>query len=164
MTYTERELSPGEWVDEHQDAKDRGLTFFDFMSAMDLGDGRTGVATHVMAPDGSQREMFTVEIASGESLPSLTSVYRGAAWHEREAHDLLGVHFSSHPDLRPIIADEVTAPLRRDTALEPRTERRWPGLYEPGAAEGQTRRKRPKAVPGINPEWLVPTPVIDGGA
>lgn len=164
MTYSERAVTASEWVAAHEAAKERGLEFFDFMSAMDLGDGRTGVATHVMTPDAAQREMLTVELVAGESLPSLVSVYRGAAWHEREAHDLLGVHFSSHPDLRPIIANQTDPPLRRDTVLAPRTGRRWPGLYEPGAAEGETRRKRPKAVPGVNQEWLMPTPAIDGGA
>ncbi|MGB3674348.1 MAG: NADH-quinone oxidoreductase subunit C [Candidatus Nanopelagicales bacterium] len=164
MTYSERDVTASDWVAEHQRAKDSGLTFFDFMSAMDLGDGRTGVATHIMTPDASQREMLTVELAPGESLPSLALVYRGAAWHEREAHDLLGVRLSSHPDLRPILAKEAVPPLRRDTALGPRTDRRWPGLYEPGAAEGETRRKRPKAVPGINQEWLAPTPAVEGGA
>ena len=39
-------------------------------------------------------------------LASVTPVWRGADWYEREAHDLLGVSFDGHPDLRPLILYE----------------------------------------------------------
>ena len=39
-------------------------------------------------------------------LPSVVSVWRGAEWYEREAHDLFGVVFDGHPDLRPLILYE----------------------------------------------------------
>ena len=40
------------------------------------------------------------------SLPSVTSVWRAADWHEREAHDLFGVDFEGHPDLAPLLLYE----------------------------------------------------------
>ena len=40
------------------------------------------------------------------NLPSVTSVWRGANWYEREAHDLFGVVFDGHPDLKPLILYE----------------------------------------------------------
>ena len=39
-------------------------------------------------------------------LPSVTSVWRGADWYEREAHDLFGVEFDGHPNLTPLILYE----------------------------------------------------------
>ena len=36
----------------------------------------------------------------------MTSVWRGANWFEREAHDLFGVVFNGHPDLRPLLLYE----------------------------------------------------------
>ncbi len=36
-------------------------------------------------------------------VPSVTSVWRAADWHEREAHDLFGVSFEGHPDLAPLL-------------------------------------------------------------
>ena len=39
-------------------------------------------------------------------LPTVTSVWRGADWYEREAHDLFGVVFDGHPDLSPLILYE----------------------------------------------------------
>ena len=39
-------------------------------------------------------------------LPSVTSVWAGANWYEREAHDLFGVEFDGHPDLAPLLLYE----------------------------------------------------------
>ena len=39
-------------------------------------------------------------------IPSLSSLWRGAEWYEREAHDLFGVHFDGHPDLSPLLLYE----------------------------------------------------------
>ncbi|QDT37408.1 NADH-quinone oxidoreductase subunit C [Stratiformator vulcanicus] len=48
--------------------------------------------------------------------PSVSSVWSIADWHEREVYDLVGVHFTDHPNLRRILTSEdwVGHPLRKD--------------------------------------------------
>jgi len=49
-------------------------------------------------------------------VPSVTSVWNAADWHERETYDLCGVWFTGHPDLHRILLSEdwVGYPLRKD--------------------------------------------------
>ncbi|WP_247236273.1 NADH-quinone oxidoreductase subunit C [Telluribacter sp. SYSU D00476] len=54
------------------------------------------------------------------TVPSLSHIWRTADWHEREAYDLVGIHFEGHPDLRRILlpADWEGHPLRRDYTVQ----------------------------------------------
>lgn len=65
---------------------------------------------------GSRLAAWAVRVAKGEPVPSLSSVYAGADWQEREQYDLVGVPFSGHPDLRRLMMPEnyTGHPLRRD--------------------------------------------------
>lgn len=60
----------------------------------------------------------TADRAGGARVPSLTSVWRGAEFQEREAYDLYGIIFEGHPDLRRILMwDEFKDfPMRKDYA------------------------------------------------
>ena len=71
-------------------------------------------------------------------VPSLTSVWAGANWFEREAFDLFGILFEGHPDLRRILTDYgfVGHPFRKDFPLIGNVEVRYDEvqqrvIYEP---------------------------------
>ncbi|KAG5294302.1 NADH-ubiquinone oxidoreductase [Histoplasma ohiense] len=60
-------------------------------------------------------------------VPSITCLYDGALWYEREVYDLFGVFFVDHPDLRRIMTDYGFDghPLRKDFPLTGYTEIRY---------------------------------------
>jgi NADH-quinone oxidoreductase subunit C len=49
-------------------------------------------------------------------LPTISQVFPGANWHERETHDFFGIRFLGHPDLSPFLLPEDATyhPLRKD--------------------------------------------------
>jgi NADH/F420H2 dehydrogenase subunit C len=60
-------------------------------------------------------------------VPSITGLYDGANWYEREVYDMFGVFFVGHPDLRRIMTDYGFDghPLRKDFPLTGYTELRY---------------------------------------
>ena len=62
------------------------------------------------------RLRLSVRVGEEDSLDSVTSVWRGANWYEREVFDLFGVKFRNHPNLERIVmpADYEGYPLRKD--------------------------------------------------
>lgn len=71
-------------------------------------------------------------------IESVTSLYKGADWQEREVYDMFGIYFTGHPDLRRILTDYgfTGHPLRKDFPLTGYTEVRYDDtekrvLYEP---------------------------------
>ena len=54
------------------------------------------------------------------TVDSLTPLWHGANWMEREVWDMFGIHFEGHPDLRRILLPEefTTHPLRKDYPLQ----------------------------------------------
>ena len=49
-------------------------------------------------------------------VPTISHIYQGANWHERETHDFFGIKFIGHPDLSPLLLPEDADfhPLRKD--------------------------------------------------
>ena len=74
------------------------------------------VRLRVFAPD----DAFPV-------VESLTGIWPGANWYEREAFDLFGIMFSGHPDLRRILTDYgfIGHPFRKDFPISGHVEMRY---------------------------------------
>ncbi|HWU16171.1 MAG TPA: NADH-quinone oxidoreductase subunit C [Devosia sp.] len=99
------------------DAKCRFISFTD-VTAVDYPerDERFDVVYHFMSPHLNQRIRVKLTADDVTPVPSITGVFRGADWFERETYDLYGVLFSGHNDLRRILTDYGFDghPLRKD--------------------------------------------------
>jgi NADH-quinone oxidoreductase subunit C len=68
-------------------------------------------------PETSLRVVIRSRIdRANPELPTISQVYPGANWHERETHDFFGVKFLGHPNLQPFLLPEDATfhPLRKD--------------------------------------------------
>ncbi|MCR6672512.1 NADH-quinone oxidoreductase subunit C [Devosia ginsengisoli] len=99
------------------DPRCRFISFVDVCGAdYPARDERFDVVYHFMSPHLNQRIRVKVSADDVTPVPSITGVFRGAEWFEREAYDLYGVLFSGHGDLRRILTDYGFDghPLRKD--------------------------------------------------
>ncbi len=81
---------------------------------------RYEVVYHLYSMRHYHKIRLKVPIGEGESVESVTRIWKAADWNEREAYDLVGIRFAEHPDLRRILMPEdfVGHPLRKDFPLK----------------------------------------------
>ncbi len=95
---------------------------FDYLSSVTavdyLPEGKMEVVYHVYKTTGGAGLVFKIQVPRSDPIEvrSLVSIYPGAELQEREAWDLFGIKFTSHPDLRRILMWEGFAghPMRKD--------------------------------------------------
>lgn len=115
----------------------------------DYGDGRWegarfAAVSHLLSVSLNQRVRVRAFCADDDFpvLPSVTSLWNGANWYEREAFDLYGIVFEGHADLRRILTDYgfIGHPFRKDFPLSGHVEMRYDAqrqrvVYEPVTIE-----------------------------
>jgi len=82
---------------------------------------RFEVNYHLLSLERRERLRLKVRVPGSEAVvPTVTSVWPTANWHERENFDLFGIRFEGHPDLRRILMpdDWEGYPLRKDYPVE----------------------------------------------
>jgi NADH-quinone oxidoreductase subunit C/D len=98
----------------------------DYLQLAPPREKRFDVVYHFADPEKGPKHRLRVKcpVNESEEIPSLTSVYKGANWFEREVFDMYGLKFSGHPNLRRILCHEdfVGYPLRKDYPAEKNQE------------------------------------------
>lgn len=129
------------WHESAVVLRNHGAVIFEWLSAVDRGE-HVDVALYVRDAD----EGVILIASTVDSISTVTDVWEGAAWHERETAEMFGITFAGHDATRLLLADlpDVQAPLKRSFALAARLEKQWP------ASDSLRRGQLP---PGVNPEW-----------
>jgi NADH-quinone oxidoreductase subunit C len=121
--------------------------FFTFLSAVDWTTfgGEEGAAelpapfevlVHLYSPDYVIHVNIHVPLTEQLICPSISGVFGGALWHEREAHEMFGIFFEGHPRLTNLYLPEDFEghPMRKTFKLPTRIVKDWPGAKDPAEA------------------------------
>jgi NADH-quinone oxidoreductase subunit C len=96
-----------------------GCRFFNFLTAIDWKEQGREVVCRVDNLETRLTVLMRTRVAD-DRCPTLTGVWRGADWMERECYDMFGITFDGHPDHRRILLgdDWEGHPLRKDYAVD----------------------------------------------
>jgi NADH-quinone oxidoreductase subunit C len=85
---------------------------------------RYDVVYHLVSPHRRDRVRLKVLVDLGDSVPSVSDLWPGAGWPEREVFDLFGIVFEGHGDLRRLMMpdDWEGHPLKKDYPVQVRKE------------------------------------------
>jgi NADH-quinone oxidoreductase subunit C len=120
--------------------------YFTFLSGVDRSEfgggegekaGGLEVLIHLYSPDHVIHVNIHVPVdADNPVCPSITGMFLGALWHERETYEMFGIDFEGHPRLVNLYLPEdfVGNPLRRSFKLPSRSIKDWPGAKDPEEA------------------------------
>jgi len=103
--------------------KNAGYNAFEDMTAVDWlpSEPRYQLTYHILSHAFKQRVRMKAWVSEADpAIESITTVFQGANFYEREVFDLFGIRFEGHPNLRRIMMPEewVGHPLRKDYPVE----------------------------------------------
>lgn len=106
-----------------------GLEFIAFsdVTAVDFHPNRTprfDLVYHLVSPHRRARVRVKAQLNADQSIETLSGLYPGAGWPEREVYDLFGIIFDGHADLRRLLMPEDWEgyPLRKDYPVQLRKD------------------------------------------
>ena len=130
-----------------RDASGFHMRFFTFLSAVDRSEfgppdaedkpHPLEVLIHLYSPDNRLHANIHVPVDPADpSCPTISKVFAGALWAERETHEMFGIHFEGHPRLTNLYLPEDFDgnPGLRSFKLPSRMVKDWPGAKDPEEA------------------------------
>jgi NADH:ubiquinone oxidoreductase subunit C len=133
-------VAPSAWVETMRRCRDEpllDLDLFDSLFGVDAREDGFDVVAVLYSTSTGNRLCLRMRCEGGREAPvcpSVTALYRGADWMERETWDMYGIEFEGHPGLEPRILTVENFegwPLRKDFHLASRIVKPWPGVKEP---------------------------------
>jgi NADH-quinone oxidoreductase subunit C len=79
--------------------------FLESFTAVDLNEA-FDLVYHFASFDELCRTAVHVPLAKKKGMPTISHIYPGADWYEREVFDLFGIHFFNHPNLKRLLLPE----------------------------------------------------------
>lgn len=155
VTFTDVDVAA--WAETAERLRSDGYVFFDLLTAVDLEVDGFEVVLRLWDPAERRAIVARTRCPHDEArVPTLTAVFKGAAWHERATAELFGIAFDGHETAPLLLSPTFEGhPLRKDFVLAARVAKPWPGAKEPGESTADLtapgrRRLRP---PGVPAEW-----------
>jgi NADH-quinone oxidoreductase subunit C len=97
---------------------DRDGFALDTITGVDwMAEGQMEVVYDYFHPMKTLRAIVRTRVPrDNPELPTISNVFPGANWHERETHDFFGIRFAGHPNLTPFLLPEDATyhPLKKD--------------------------------------------------
>lgn len=116
-----------------RDEPDLAFDYCDFSAGVDLGDEGFEVVTHLYSTSHVHNVRVKVKLPHEDPVcPTISDLYAGANWHERETREMFGIEFEGHPQPVKLLLPEPFEgnPLRKDFPLMSREAKPWPGAVE----------------------------------
>ncbi|MCB1517014.1 MAG: NADH-quinone oxidoreductase subunit C [Hyphomicrobiaceae bacterium] len=147
----------------HDDSQFRFISLTDVCGAdYPEEEERFEIVYHLLSPTLNQRIRVKVKTDEETPVASITDVFPGVNWYEREAFDFFGVTFAGHPDMRRILTDYGFDghPLRKDFPVSGYVELRYDEerkrvVYEP-VNLAQEFRTFDNMSPWEGPDYVLP--------
>jgi NADH-quinone oxidoreductase subunit C len=138
-----------------RDDADLAMNFFDWLSAVDEVDTGFTLVAHLWSTVHRHGVLLRTRIPDRAApvAPSIVDIFPGAAWHERETHEMFGIEFTGHgpAGTKPLLLPPEFEghPLRKDFVLATRVAKPWPGAKEPGESGAGPAKRQPMRPPGV---------------
>lgn len=110
-------IRPGRVADAAKLMDENGFAI-DAVTGMDwIAENEMEVVYDFFHPANAWRVVVRTRVPRSQpEVPTISGVYPGANWHERETHEFFGIVFIGHPNLTPLLLPEDATyhPLRKD--------------------------------------------------
>lgn len=149
-----KQVPVADWATEIAACRADGFDSLDMIAGVDRVESIEVIASVIRSTDATCALVSTL-LNADCVIATVSHLYAGASWYERELAEMFGVRIAGAPDERPLLrrTDEGAPMLLKSTVLGARVLTPWPGDAE-ADVDAKANRRRQRAV-GVAEGWLV---------